>query len=120
MSENFPKVLAKSLYEDFKSGKTDKITTWAKSHNDPIVKNAAGPMVKYLKACKNFDEFYTILNGGTIDTPVKLTASEMQAIAGGMKMISASYYGKAVSGRASMSAGSMNYASAASSKFPWE
>jgi hypothetical protein len=106
MSENFPKVLAKSLYEDFQSGKADKITSWAKSHNDPAVKGSAEPMVKYLKSCKNFDEFYTVLNGGTIDTPVKLTAAEMQAVAGGRQVMKA-----AVS--------SMRVTSA-KSKWPWE
>lgn len=105
MSENFPKVLAKSLYEDFQAGKADKITAWAKSHNDPAVKGSAEPMVKYLKACKNFDEFYTVLNGGTIDTPVKLTAAEMQAVAGGRKMMSAAVGSVKVS---------------AKSKWPWE
>jgi len=103
MSQNFPKVLAKSIYEDFTAGKSDKIAAWASTHSDANVKNSAGPMIKYLKACKNFDEFYTVLNGGTIDTPVKLTPAEMQAVAGGAKAL-----------RTSVSAATSG------SKWPWQ
>ena len=86
MSQNFPKVLAKSLYEEFTAGKSDKIVGWMKTQ--PSVKDSAEPIVRYLKACKNFDEFYTVLNGGTIDTPIKLSPSEMQAVSGGISKIS--------------------------------
>ena len=106
MSQNFPKVLAKSIYEDFTAGKSDKIAAWASSHSDADVKNSAGPMIKYLKACKNFDEFYTVLNGGTIDTPVKLTPAEMQAVAGGAR---------ALRGKVGQTSTVAN-----ASKFPWQ
>jgi hypothetical protein len=102
MTPKIPRVVIKSLWQFIQEdGSSGAVREWL-AKNQGLDGNTADFMYGKMKAAKSVDELEAFINGDE-DEPTKLSAQEMQMMAGGRRAVAA----------ASTSA-------ASKSKWPWQ